>query len=188
MTILDIGPAVGSLRTEEEDLLASFTQGLIRIVAVAGARGTSSSPIAALNAMRLPAIALDQHGFVADANAAADVVFDNDIKIKDRRLFVRDPAARTHLKEVIDRLKDLHRLDSVALEPIIVPRTDKLPVIVRIWPFEAPAQDARALLTRDQNRDRQRRSSPRYSGLRHRKRNSPPSSRAASLPISRPGN
>ena len=147
MTILDIGPAVGSLRTEEEDLLASFTQGLIKIVAVAGGRGTSSSPIAALNAMRLPAIALDQHGFVADANAAADVVFDNDIKIKDRRLFVRDPAARTHLKEVIDRLKDQHRLDSVALEPIIVPRTDKLPVIVRIWPFEAPAQDARALLT-----------------------------------------
>ena len=147
MTILDIGPAVGSLRTEEEDLLASFTQGLIlKIVAVAGGRGTSSSPIAALNAMRLPAIALDQHGFVADANAAADVVFDNDIKIKDRRLFVRDPAARTHLK-VIDRLKDLHRLDFVALEPIIVPRTDKLPVIVRIWPFEAPAQDARALLT-----------------------------------------
>ena len=111
MTILDIGPAVGSLRTEEEDLLASFTQGLIKIVAVAGGRGTSSSPIAALNAMRLPAIALDQHGFVADANAAADVVFDNDIKIKDRRLFVRDPAARTHLKEVIDRLKDLHRLE-----------------------------------------------------------------------------
>jgi len=41
MTILDIGPAVGSLRTEEEDLLASFTQGLIRIVAVAGGRGTT---------------------------------------------------------------------------------------------------------------------------------------------------
>jgi len=147
MTIFDIAPEVGSLRAEEEGLLASFTQGLIEIASVAGGRGTSSSPIAALNAMRLPAIALDQHGFVADANAAADVVFDNDIKIKDRRLFVRDPAARTQLKEVIDRLMDLHRLDSLALEPIIVPRTDKLPVIVRIWPFEAPAQEARALLT-----------------------------------------
>ena len=97
--------------------------------------------------MRLPAIALDQLGFVADANAAADVVFDNDIKIKDRRLFVRDPAARTQLKEVIDR-EGLHRLDSVALEPVIVPRIDKLPVIVRIWPLEGPShpqgQDVRA--------------------------------------------
>ena len=37
------------------------------------------------------------------------------------------------------------------MEPVIVPRMDKLPVIVRIWPFEGPshppAQEVRALLT-----------------------------------------
>jgi len=37
------------------------------------------------------------------------------------------------------------------MEPVIVPRMDKLPVIVRIWPFEVPshpaAQEVRALLT-----------------------------------------
>src|SRR5271157_1731222 len=143
MTISDIS----YLRAEEELILANFTRRLVEIASVSGACGSDTSPTTVLNAMRLPAIAIDQHGFVADANAAADVVFDNDIKIKDRRLFVRDPAARTQLKEVIDRLKDPHRLASVALEPIIVPRTDKLPVIVRIWPFEAPAQEARALLT-----------------------------------------
>jgi len=47
-------------------------------------------------------------------------------------------------------LKDLHRLESVALEPVIVPRMDKLPVIVRIWPLEGlshPWQEVRALLT-----------------------------------------
>jgi len=145
-------PKSGPFKNEGiHEILASFTRRLIEIATVTGARGTSSSPTTALNAMRLPAIALDQHGFVADANAAADVVFDNDIKIKDRRLFVRDPAARTQLKEVIDRLKDLHRLDSLALEPVIVPRIDKLPVIVRIWPLEGsshpPGQDVRALLT-----------------------------------------
>jgi DNA-binding CsgD family transcriptional regulator len=151
MTILDTNTEACDLRAEEEHILASFTRRLIEIATVTGARRTSSSPTAALNAMRLPAIALDQRGFVADANAAADVVFDNDIKIKDRRLFVRDLAARTQLKEVIDRLKDLHRLESLALEPVIVPRMDKLPVIVRIWPFEGPShppgQDVRALLT-----------------------------------------
>jgi DNA-binding CsgD family transcriptional regulator len=151
MTILDTNTEACDLRTQEEHILASFTRRLIEIATVTGARGTSSSPTAALNAMRLPVIALDQHGFVADANAAADVVFDNDIKIKDRRLFVRDPAARTQLKEVIDRLKDLHRLESLPLEPVIVPRMDKLPVIVRIWPLEGPShppgQDVRALLT-----------------------------------------
>ena len=55
--------------------------------------------------MRLPAIALDQHGFVAEVNAAAEAVFDNDFRIKDRRLFVRDPDARARLKDAIDQLR-----------------------------------------------------------------------------------
>ena len=149
MTILDIVSEVGSLRAEEERILASFTGRLIEIATVAGERGSGTSPTAALNAMHLPAIALGQHGFVADVNAAADAVFDQNIKIKDKRLFVRDPDARTLLKGTIDQLKDLPRL--APFEPVIVPRTDKLPVIVRIWPFNGPAhppgQDVRALLT-----------------------------------------
>ena len=59
MTVLDIGSEVGSLCAEEECILASFTQRLIEIAAVAGARGSGTSPTAALNAMRLPAMALD---------------------------------------------------------------------------------------------------------------------------------
>ena len=61
--------------------------------------------------MRLPAIALDRHGFVADVNSAADAVFDNNIKIKDRRLFVRDPDSRTLIKDAIDQLTDPARLE-----------------------------------------------------------------------------
>ena len=149
MTILEMDSEVCNLRAEEERILASFTQRLIEIAAVSGAHETASSSIAALNAMRLPAIALDQHGLVADANAAAEAVFDQNINIKDRRLFVRNPDARTLLKNAVDQLKELPRLDSLALEPVIVPRMDKLPVIVRIWPFEGrtPGQEVRAILT-----------------------------------------
>jgi hypothetical protein len=68
----------------------SVARRLIESAAVAAARGSGTSAVA-LNAMRLPAIALDQHGFVAEVNAAAEAVFDNDFRIKDRRLFVRDP-------------------------------------------------------------------------------------------------
>ena len=53
MTILDVSSEVGSLRAEEECILASFTQRLIEIAAVSGARGSGTSPTAALNAMRL---------------------------------------------------------------------------------------------------------------------------------------
>ena len=151
MTILAMNLDVCQLRAEEERIIASFTGRLIEIATVAGARGSSTSPTAALNAMRLPAVALDQNGFVADVNATADAVFDHNIKIKDRRLFVRDPDARRLLKEAIDQSIDHSRLNSLALEPVIVPRMEKLPVIVRIWPFDGPAyqpgQDVRALLT-----------------------------------------
>jgi hypothetical protein len=119
MTIFSLDSEVCQLHAEEERILASFTQRLIEIAAVAGVRGSGTSPTAALNAMRLPAIALDRHGFVTDVNAAADVVFDHNIKIKDRRLFVRDPDSRTLLKEAIDQLKTLPRLDSLALEPVM---------------------------------------------------------------------
>jgi DNA-binding CsgD family transcriptional regulator len=142
---------VCNLRVEEERILASFTRRLIEIAAVAGAHGSAPSPTAALNAMRLPAIALDQHGLVADVNAAAETIFDNDVKIKDRRLFIRDPAARALVKEAIDQMRTSAPLNPVATEPIIIQRQDKLPVIVRIWPFNRaahlPTQEVRALLT-----------------------------------------
>jgi DNA-binding CsgD family transcriptional regulator len=151
MAIIDTNSEICDLRAEEERILASFTQRLIEIAAVSGARGSGSSPTAALNAMRLPAIALDRDGFVADVNAAADAVFDNNIKIRDRRLFIRDPDARALLKDAIDQSRTPSWLNPSTVEPVIVPRTDKLPIIVRIWPFEGPShppgQDVHALLT-----------------------------------------
>jgi DNA-binding CsgD family transcriptional regulator len=151
-----LGAKLDQLCSEEEYILASSARRLIDIAVVAGARGMGPSPAAALNAMQLPAVVIDRLGFVDDVNAAADAVFDNDIKIRGRRLLVNDPAARTHLKDAIDRLKDQplddpRWLNFLAMEPVIVPRKDKLPVIVRIWPLEgpshAPRQDVRALLT-----------------------------------------
>ena len=151
MNFFDVNSEVDNLGAEEERILASFTRRLIEIAAVTAARGSAPSPTAALNAMRLPAIALDQHGFVAEVNAAAETIFDNDVKIKDRRLFVRDPAARVLLKDAIDQLKTSPRLNPLATDPIIVQRRDKLPVLVRIWPFNGaahlPAQEVRGLLT-----------------------------------------
>jgi DNA-binding CsgD family transcriptional regulator len=151
LNFFDVNSEADNLSAEEERILASFTRRLIEIAAVAEARGSGTSPAAALNAMRLPAIALDQEGFVAEVNAAAEALFDNDVKIKDRRLFVRDPAARALLKEAIDQLRASPRLNLLATDPIIVQRQDKLPVLVRTWRFDwaahGPAQDVSALLT-----------------------------------------
>jgi DNA-binding CsgD family transcriptional regulator len=151
MTTFNMNSEACDLPDEAERLLASFTQRLIEIAAVSGARGLDTSPTSVLNAMRLPAIGIDRHGFVIEANAAAEDVFDENIKIKDGRIFVRDPDARTLFKEAVAHLKELPNFNAVVREPLIVPRMDKLPIIVRIWPFEGPsrpqAQDVRALLT-----------------------------------------
>jgi DNA-binding CsgD family transcriptional regulator len=139
------------LRTEEERILASFIQRLIEIAAVAGAGGSATSATNALNAMRLPAIALDWRGFVVSVNSAANAIFDSDVKMKDKRLFVRNLEARTLLKASLDKLTGPGKSKSLIAEPIIVQRRDKLPVISRIWPFEglthSSEQDVHTLVT-----------------------------------------
>jgi len=84
-------------------------------------------------------------------NVAADMIFDDYVKIKDKRLFLRDPEARAILKASLDALTNPANLKSLLAEPIIVQRRDKLPVILRIWLYErpnhAPEQDVQALVT-----------------------------------------
>jgi hypothetical protein len=96
MASLNTGSNPSWSRSEEERILATFTQRLIEIAAASGARRSDTTATAVLNAMRLPAIALDRHGFVVDANAAAEVVFDDNVKIKDHRLFVRPKLQGAH--------------------------------------------------------------------------------------------
>ena len=131
--------AVCQLGAEEERILASFTQRLIEIAAVSGARGTGTSATDALNAMCLPAISIDRRGFIVDVNAAADAIFDNDVKIKAKQLYVRDLKARALLKAALDELPNLAKLKASIAKPIIVQRPDKLPVILRIWPIKGAA-------------------------------------------------
>jgi DNA-binding CsgD family transcriptional regulator len=139
------------LAAEEERILAAFSRRLIEIDAGTGSHGSGTSAIDVFNMMGLPAIALDRRGFVLSANAAADAVFDNDIKIKDRRLFVRDPEARALLEASLDKLTNPVTLKCLIAEPFIIQRPHKLPVILRIWPFESavhsPKQDVHALVT-----------------------------------------
>ena len=139
------------LGAEEERILTSFTRRLLEIAAVASARGPVTPATSLLNSMRLPAIALDRCGFVVDVNTAAAVVFDDDVKVKGKRLFVRDLEARTLLKASLDSSASPVESQSLIAEPIIVQRRHKLPVILRIWPFtgaaHSPQQQVHALVT-----------------------------------------
>jgi DNA-binding CsgD family transcriptional regulator len=145
MTILDMSSEDCQLRAEEERILSSFTQRLIEIAAVSAAEGTGTSITGALNTMRLPAVSLDRLGFVIDVNSAARAIFDNNIKIRDGRLFIREVEARALLKASLDASCDRFKFVSVMAEPIIVQRRDKLPVILRVWPLDG--HDVRRMVT-----------------------------------------
>src|SRR5215467_9033669 len=94
MNFLDTSSEIGGLRAEEERILASLTRRLIEISSTTSGRASETPPTTALNVVRVPAIMLDENGIVADANAAAEAIFDDDVKIKDRRIFVRDAVTR----------------------------------------------------------------------------------------------
>ena len=134
MNFLETSSEIGGLRAEEECILASFTRRLIEISSATSGRASETPLTTALNVVRVPAIMLDEDGVVADANSAAEAIFDDDVKIKDRRIFVRDAVARELLKAAIASLRTSPRLNPLVTDPIIVQRQDKLPVILRIWP------------------------------------------------------
>ena len=104
-----------------------------------------------LNILSQPALLLDLDGFVVKVNAAAVALFNNDIRVRQRRLFIRDVEAAKRLRIYVDQFEYETPQITPAIEPIVVPRQDKLPVLMRIWPIEGgarwPSRDIRALVT-----------------------------------------
>jgi DNA-binding CsgD family transcriptional regulator len=141
-----------SLEAEEGRILATFSRRLIEIAALSRSGIKDANATDTLNVLRQPALLMDAGGFVVQSNGALDGILDSEIRVKDRRLFIRDIDARNSLQSFLDRLKSMPVNGPLpAIEPIVVPRRDKLPIILRIWPIAQPARwpspDVRALLT-----------------------------------------
>lgn len=145
------GRKLGGLSAEEESDVASFSRRLIEIAALTCASGSGRYAIEVLNKMCLPAIGLDQSGFIVNANTAAEALFDDNIRVKDNRLLVRDLEARALLKASLGELGNAANLKDVIFEPIVIQRISDLPVIARIWPLSGavptPKQDIHVIIT-----------------------------------------
>jgi DNA-binding CsgD family transcriptional regulator len=105
----------------------------------------------ALNAVAQPAIALDRFGLVLDANAAAENLFDEHIRVNGRRLVVEDRQARGRLEALSEQLRATADTATLPCDPIVIRRGGKSPVIGRILGVHGAARTpflgARALLT-----------------------------------------
>lgn len=140
-----------ALEAEEHRILAAFSRRLIEIAALSRPTVTPAHAFNALSVLRQPAVLLDLGGFVLEVNAAAEQFFDQDVRVKDRRIFIRDIEARNSLQLCLDQLKSAQSVSTMMAEPIIIHRRDTLPIILKIWPIElaarGPSREVRAIVT-----------------------------------------
>ncbi len=140
-----------SLECEEKRILTAFTRRITEIAVLSRATACNPRSSDPLNILPQPALLLDLDGFVVEINDPAAALFDNDIRVRQRRLFIRDADARNKLRIYVDQFEQVSPRVAPSIEPIVVPRQDKLPVVLRIWPIDGaarwPSPDVRALIT-----------------------------------------
>jgi DNA-binding CsgD family transcriptional regulator len=142
----------GPFEPHETRLLASLAPRLTETATLSKAVGhvALSSISNALALIGQPALALDRSGFVLEANAVAQHIFDDEIFVRNRRLTVRDKQASLALDALADQLRTTADTVPLPAMPIVVQRVVRRPVVIRIVPVAGPARTpflgARALL------------------------------------------
>jgi DNA-binding CsgD family transcriptional regulator len=145
-------PRQGPFEPADVRVLAQISQRLSEAATLSKAvsRSALAATTNALNLVRQPAVIVDRLGFVLDANAAAEEVFDGEIRVHNRRLCVVDKCARAELERFVDAIRVAADTDPLPADPIVVRRKMKPPILIRILPIEAAARSpflgARALL------------------------------------------
>jgi DNA-binding CsgD family transcriptional regulator len=146
-------PREGPFEASEKPALIRLSHRLTEVASLSAAVGriALSSAVDALNAVQQPAVAIDRLGLAVDVNASAEALFDDEIRIKDKRLHVGDADARRAVATLLDRLRVTSDLEPLPCEPIIIRRRDDGPVILRMLPIPGAARTpflgARALFT-----------------------------------------
>jgi DNA-binding CsgD family transcriptional regulator len=145
-------PREGPFEAEEKNALAQLSRRLTETATLSKAVGRQvlAGMTNALHHVGQAALALDSVGFVIDANGLAAGHFDDDIRVRNRRLCVRDKRAQSDLDRFVDQLKTTPNTAALPVEPIVVRRETKRPVVIRIMPVDGAARNpflnARALL------------------------------------------
>jgi DNA-binding CsgD family transcriptional regulator len=138
---------------EDLRILGAFPERLTEVATLSNAVGrvALSSAIDALALVQQPAVAVDRFGRVIDSNCEANKIFDIDFQVRNHRLVATDRRASTRLQTLFDRLHAMAEDAPLATEPIIVRRTTRSTVVVRVLPVHpvarSPFLGARILLT-----------------------------------------
>ena len=142
----------GPFVDEDKRALAQLSRRLTEIATLSKAVGqTVLTGVAnALDQMQQPVIALDRLGAVVEFNAHANQLFDDEIRINKRRLYVRDSRAQCEIDVLIDQMRASLDTDPLSSSPIVVRRRESGPIIIHVLPVDgavrSPFLGARVLL------------------------------------------
>jgi DNA-binding CsgD family transcriptional regulator len=142
----------GPFEAFDKRLLARLAPRLTETATLATAVGrvALTSMTNVLNQVRQPALVISRNGMVLSTNAAAEAGFDDEIRIRDRRLVVRDKRALAKLDQLVDLIRSTPDSAALPAAPIPVRRTAKPPVVIRVLPVDGAARNiflgARAML------------------------------------------
>jgi DNA-binding CsgD family transcriptional regulator len=147
------GPArEGPFEKRDKRLLATLAPRLTETATLSTAVGRAalSGMIGVLDRLRQPAVVLDHLGKVIDLNTAAAAGLDDDIRITNRQLVVRDKAAAARLDQLVSMIRAMPEGAALPAEPILVRRNRRRSVVVRVLPVDGAARTvflgARAIL------------------------------------------
>jgi DNA-binding CsgD family transcriptional regulator len=132
----------GPFEEEDKRVLGQLSQRLSEAATLSRAVGwTALTGVTnVLDLVQLPTLALDRSGSVLEANAAATRLFDDEVRIRGGRLLLRDRQARAALDALLDRLRATSDRAATPCEPIVVRRTDRRPLIIRVLPVDGAAR------------------------------------------------
>jgi DNA-binding CsgD family transcriptional regulator/PAS domain-containing protein len=145
--------AQGPFEGQETRLFGQLAQRLTEAATLSTTVGLAviSGLANALEQVHQPALVLDRFGVVLDSNAAAERIFDDNLRIVNRRLVVRDAHARNDIAALIDRLRATPDGKGFPTTTTVVRREPKTAVMIRAMPVplaaRAPFLGARVLLT-----------------------------------------
>jgi DNA-binding CsgD family transcriptional regulator len=146
----------GPFEAHDKRLLAMLAPRLTETATLSTAVGRAvlSGTTNAFARIRKPALAIHRLGYVLEVNAAAAAGFDDDIRVNhQRQLVVRDKQAASKLDRLLQSIRWASDATALNAEPIVVRRSKKPPVLLRILPVDGAARNvflgSRALIILD---------------------------------------
>lgn len=109
-----------------------------------------SSIISVLDAINCPAIWMDRNGSVLAVSAKASKLFDGELFVRARRLYVTDYRSRIKLEELLNRVRLASDSQEMFASQVVIHRFDRRPITIEAiwqdWNCKSSSCDVGALL------------------------------------------